>query len=130
MQDRKGDREPPLQGVRVLDFGRYIAGPYCAALLAEFGADVIRIERRSGGEDRYVSPVSEHGDGSLFLQMNRNKRSIALDPKSEGGRVIIRKLVETADVVVANLPASTLEKMGLSYDQLCKVNPSIILTAA
>jgi crotonobetainyl-CoA:carnitine CoA-transferase CaiB-like acyl-CoA transferase len=119
----------PLSGVRVLDFGRYIAGPYCAALLAEFGADVIRIEKRSGSEDRHVTPVCEQGDGALFLQMNRNKRSIALDPSSKGGRMIVRKLVESADVVVANLPTSTLTRMGLSYPQLCELKPDIILTS-
>ena len=61
-----------LQDIRVLDFGRYIAGPYCAALLAEYGAQVIRIEKREGSEDRYVAPVGEGGEGSLFLQLNRN----------------------------------------------------------
>src|SRR5690606_24649848 len=75
----------PLAGVQVLDFGRYIAGPYCAALLAEFGAGVIRIDKRGGSEDRFVGPVSEAGEGALFLQMNRNKRSLALDPTSAEG---------------------------------------------
>lgn len=130
MQDEVVERELPLKGVRVLDFGRYIAGPYCAALLADFGADVIRIEKRAGSEDRHVSPVSKQGDGSLFLLMNRNKRSIAFDPKSEGGRAITKRLVQSSDVVVANLPAATLKRMGLSYEQLCEINSSIILTTA
>ncbi|WP_417459024.1 CaiB/BaiF CoA transferase family protein [Kordiimonas sp.] len=128
MQDIHGGRQLPLAGVRVLDFGRYIAGPYCAALFADFGAEVIRVEKRSGSEDRHVTPVSEKGAGALFLQMNRNKRSIAIDPKSKGGRDIVRKLVATADIVVANLPGPTLKKMGLSYEQLCEVNAGIILT--
>ncbi|MBE0595264.1 MAG: CoA transferase, partial [Gemmatimonadales bacterium] len=98
----------PLAGIQVLDFGRYIAGPYCAALLAELGADVIRIDKRGGSEDRFVGPVSETGEGALFLQMNRNKRSLTLDPTSPEGREIVRRLVERADVVVANLPAATL----------------------
>jgi len=67
-----------LEGVRVLDFGRYIAGPYCATLLAEFGAEVIRVEKRDGSEDRFVAPVGEGGEGALFLQINRNKKCIAL----------------------------------------------------
>src|SRR3954453_7790510 len=69
-----------LEGIRVLDFGRYIAGPYCAALLAEHGAEVIRIEKREGSEDRFQAPVTATGDGALFLQINRNKRGMTLDP--------------------------------------------------
>src|SRR5437868_9070528 len=68
-----------LEGVKVLDFGRYIAGPYCAALLADFGADVIRIDRIGGSEDRFILPVTVNGEGAQFLQCNRNKRSISLD---------------------------------------------------
>ena len=108
---------PLLQGIRVLDFGRYIAGPYCAAMLAEYGADVIRIEKRDGSEDRFTAPLAE-GAGSLFLQMNRNKRSMTLDPASPGGREVVAKMVRTADVVIANLPAATLKQMGLDYDTL------------
>jgi crotonobetainyl-CoA:carnitine CoA-transferase CaiB-like acyl-CoA transferase len=70
-----------LAGIRVLDFGRYIAGPYCAALLADLGADVIRAERRGGGEDRWVAPVGQDGVGAMFLVMNRNKRAMTLDPR-------------------------------------------------
>ena len=69
-----------LEGIRVLDFGRYIAGPYCATLLGEYGADVIRIEKRTGGEDRFIAPVTPTGEGGMFLQINRNKRSLTLDP--------------------------------------------------
>ncbi len=118
-----------LEGVRVLDFGRYIAGPFCAALLADFGADVIRIEKRDGSEDRFVMPVSSTGDGSMFMQMNRNKRSMTLDPMSEQGREIVRRLVARADVVVANLPAPTLAAMALDYASLSAVKPEIILTS-
>ena len=119
--------EPLLEGLRVLDFGRYIAGPYCAALLADLGADVIRIERTGGGEDRGVLPVAENGDGALFLQMARNKRSLALEPTSPEGREIVKKLVATADVVVANLPPRALKAMGLDDDALRAVKPDIIL---
>lgn len=118
-----------LDGVRVIDFGRYIAGPFCAALLADFGADVIRVEKREGSEDRFLAPVSTTGDGSLFLQMNRNKRSMTLDPMSAGGREIVRRLVAGADVVIANLPQPTLEAMGLDYSTLCAIRPDIILTS-
>jgi crotonobetainyl-CoA:carnitine CoA-transferase CaiB-like acyl-CoA transferase len=122
-----------LDGIRVLDFGRYIAGPYCAALLGDLGADVIRIEKRSGGEDRYLMPVipGEKGtqrEGALFLQMNRNKRGMTLDPMTPEGRKLAHRLVETADVVVANLPEGTLRDMGLDYATLSAVNPRIVVT--
>ena len=117
-----------LSGVRVLDFGRYIAGPYCAAMLAEFGADVIRIEKRAGGEDRFQAPVTDAGEGGLFMQMNRNKRGMTLDPMKPGGQDVVRRLVETADVVVANLPPQTLAAMGLDYESLKAIKPDIILT--
>ncbi len=119
-----------LRGIRVLDFGRYIAGPYCAALLAEQGAEVIRIEKREGSEDRFVTPVGADGVGALFLQINRNKRSLTLDPMTPEGQEIVRRLVRTADVVVANLPPPTLRTMGLDYDSLAAVKPDIILTTS
>jgi crotonobetainyl-CoA:carnitine CoA-transferase CaiB-like acyl-CoA transferase len=117
-----------LAGVRVLDFGRYIAGPYCAALLAEFGADVIRIEKRSGGEDRFQAPLTDAQDGGLFMQMNRNKRGMTLDPLKPAGQEVVRRLVASADVVVANLPPQTLAAMKLDHDSLKAVKPDIILT--
>jgi crotonobetainyl-CoA:carnitine CoA-transferase CaiB-like acyl-CoA transferase len=119
-----------LRGIRVLDFGRYIAGPYCATLLAEQGAEVIRIEKREGSEDRFVTPVGADGVGALFLQINRNKRSLTLDPMTPEGQEIVRRLVRTADVVVANLPPPTLRTMGLDYDSLAAVKPDIILTTS
>jgi len=117
-----------LAGIRVLDFGRYIAGPYCAALLADFGADVIRIERLGGGEDRWVAPVGEDDVGAMFLVMNRNKRAMTLDPASPEGREVVRKLVATADVVVANLPPEVLSGLALDLESLRRVKPDIILT--
>jgi crotonobetainyl-CoA:carnitine CoA-transferase CaiB-like acyl-CoA transferase len=117
-----------LAGVRVLDFGRYIAGPYCAALLADLGADVIRIERRGGGEDRWVAPVGDDDVGAMFLVMNRNKRAMTLDPSSADGREVVRKLVATADVVVANLPPEVLRGLALDLESLRRVKPDIILT--
>ncbi len=116
-----------LQDIRVLDFGRYIAGPYCACLLGDMGADVIRIEKSGGSEDRWVVPIAEGGEGSLFMQVNRNKRSVTLNPRSDEGREIVRKLVATSDVVVANLPPQTLESMGLDYPTLCESKPDVIL---
>jgi crotonobetainyl-CoA:carnitine CoA-transferase CaiB-like acyl-CoA transferase len=118
-----------LTGVRVLDFGRYIAGPYCAAMLAEQGAEVIRIEKRGeGSEDRVQAPIAKGGEGALFMQMNRNKLGMTLDPMKPEGQEIVRKLVKTADVVVANLPPLGLRTMKLDYESLQAVKPDIILT--
>lgn len=117
----------PLAGIRVVDFGRFIAGPYCAMLLADMGADVIRVDRRRGSEDRYVAPVAESGDGALFLTLNRNKRSLSLDAGKPQAAEIIHRLVSRADVIVANLPVDVLKKMGLDYDTLRAIKPDIIL---
>jgi crotonobetainyl-CoA:carnitine CoA-transferase CaiB-like acyl-CoA transferase len=117
-----------LAGMRVLDFGRYIAGPYCAALLGDLGADVIRIERRGGGEDRWVAPVGGDGVGAMYLAMNRNKRGMTLDPGSPAGRGVVRRLVATADVVVANLPPDVLRSLALDLNSLRSVRPDIVLT--
>ena len=118
-----------LEGVKVLDFGRYIAGPFCGALLADYGADVIRIERVNGSEDRYVTPVTEDGQGAMFLQLNRNKLGLTLNPTKDKGKEIIKKLVERSDIVIANLPEQTLKSMSLDYERLKVINPGIILTS-
>src|SRR5207249_5359169 len=119
-----------LDGIRILDFGRYIAGPFCAALLGDLGAEVIRIERIGGGEDRSFIPVGAgpEGGGAMFLAMNRNKLGMTLDPAAPKGREIVRKLVATADVLVANLPPQVLRTLALDLDSLRLVKPDIILT--
>ena len=117
-----------LDGIRVLDFGRYIAGPYCATILAQLGAEVIRIEKLDGSEDRFTTPVMESGDGGMLLQMGHDKKGLTLNPMKPEGREIVQKLVKTADVVVANLPEETLVAMGLDYDSLKALKEDIILT--
>ena len=117
-----------LEGIRVLDFGRYIAGPYCAQLLSQFGADVIRIEKLAGSEDRYTSPVTEDGTGAMFLQMNCNKRAMTLNPAKTKGREVVSRLVKNADVVLANLPQPALRQMGIDYESLTAIKEDIILT--
>jgi crotonobetainyl-CoA:carnitine CoA-transferase CaiB-like acyl-CoA transferase len=117
-----------LKGIRVLDFGRYIAGPFCGTLLADMGAEVIRIEKIDGSEDRFLTPISETGEGGTFMQLARNKLGMTLNPMKPEGREIVKKLVSTADVVIANLPPDTLKNMGLDYDSLKAVKPDIILT--
>jgi crotonobetainyl-CoA:carnitine CoA-transferase CaiB-like acyl-CoA transferase len=117
----------PLAGIRVIDFGRFIAGPYCAMLLADMGADVIRVDRRQGSEDRYIAAITESGEGGGFLSLNRNKRNLTLDTSKPESAEIIRRLVKGADVVVANLPNNVLRGMRLDYDSLKATKPDIIL---
>jgi crotonobetainyl-CoA:carnitine CoA-transferase CaiB-like acyl-CoA transferase len=115
----------------VIDFGRFIAGPYCGMLLADMGADVVRVDRRQGSEDRYTGPVTSPkkgaGEGGGFLSLNRNKRSITLDTSKQQSREIIQRLAKSADVVVANLPVAVMKKMGIDYDSLKAIKPDIIL---
>jgi crotonobetainyl-CoA:carnitine CoA-transferase CaiB-like acyl-CoA transferase len=119
-----------LDGIRVLDFGRFIAGPWCGAILADLGADVIRVERVEGGEDRWVTPITDDGVGPMYLQVNRGKRCLTLNPTTAAGREVVARLVATADVVIANLPPETLRSMGLDHDTLRAVKPDVILVTA
>jgi crotonobetainyl-CoA:carnitine CoA-transferase CaiB-like acyl-CoA transferase len=115
-----------LNGIRVLDFGRYIAGPLCATVLGDFGADVIRVERVGGSEDRVIIPVTPEGEGSVFLQLARNKRSLTLDTRRPEAAEILKQLIEGADVIVANVPSAALTAMGIDYDQARAIKPDII----
>ena len=119
--------EPVLSGIRVLDFGRYVAGPYCATLLGYLGAEVIRIEKRTGSEDRYIAPLTPNGDGAVFLQTSCNKKSMTLEPGTAEGREVTARLVRTADVIVANLPPASLRALGLDYDTVSALKPDVIL---
>ncbi|MFG1250468.1 CaiB/BaiF CoA transferase family protein [Xanthobacter flavus] len=125
----EGARAPQgLRGVRVLDLGRYIAAPFCTALLADQGAEVIRIEPTSGAPDREVMPVGVAGRGALYLQVNRNKKSLALDIDQPAGRAAFERLVATCDAVVVNLPPAALKRAGLDYESLRAIRPDIVLT--
>jgi crotonobetainyl-CoA:carnitine CoA-transferase CaiB-like acyl-CoA transferase len=117
-----------LDGTRVIDFGRYIAGPYCGALLGDLGAEVIRVERVEGGEDRWITPVTSDGVGAMYLQCNRGKRGLTLNLAQPEGREVAARLIRSADVVIANLPAETLRAMGLDYETVRALKPDIILT--
>lgn len=117
-----------LAGIRVVDMGRFIAGPYCAALLADLGADVIRVEPPGGGEDRQVAPVADTGEGGMFLQCGRNKRALCLDLRTPGGRDALARLIATADVLVANAPEASLRELGIDYATLSARHPALIVT--
>ena len=118
----------PLHGVRVLDFTQVMMGPCCTQMLGDYGADVIKVER-SGMGDLSRWSVGEDPDGGnnpVFASLNRNKRSLALDLRSEADRDVVRRLVETADVVVNNFRPGVMERMGFGYEALRDINPRII----
>ncbi|MCP9274453.1 CaiB/BaiF CoA transferase family protein [Mycolicibacterium arenosum] len=119
-----------LDGIRVLDYGRFIAAPWCSALLADMGADVLRVEKREGGEDRWVQSVTEGGEGGTFLQCNRNKRSLTLNSVTPEGAEITRRLVQRSDVVIANMPLAGMQASGLDYPTLRDIKTDIILASA
>jgi crotonobetainyl-CoA:carnitine CoA-transferase CaiB-like acyl-CoA transferase len=117
-----------LDGIRVLDLGRFIAGPMCGSLLGDLGAEVIRIERVGGGEDRATLPLSSDADaGAGYLAFNRNKKSLTLDPASPRGREVMQRLIATADIVVINMPLDAIRKLDLDYEALKAIKPDIIL---
>lgn len=115
-----------LEGIRVLDFSRYVAGPLCATVLGDFGADVIRVERIGGSEDRNLVPVLPDGEGAIFLQYGRNKRSITLDTRKDEAAAILDRLIASADVIVANVPRPALVAMGIDYERARDIRADII----
>lgn len=118
----------PLAGIRVLDLSRFIAGPYCAMLLGDMGADVVKVEPPGRGENsRGIAPFLE-GESLYTMVFNRNKRSIALDLRSDAGKETLRELLAHADVLIENYVPGTLEKMGFGWDALQAINPRLILT--
>jgi crotonobetainyl-CoA:carnitine CoA-transferase CaiB-like acyl-CoA transferase len=131
MNDAKPRTHPgPLAGMRVLELAQIMAGPTCGMMLADMGADVVKVEKLPGGDDaRGYREPRVNGVSAPFLIMNRNKRGIALDLKHPRGRDILLRLVETADVLTENFRRGTLEKFGLGYDVLSKANPGLIYCA-
>jgi len=120
----------PLFGIRVLEVGNYMAAPFCGMQLADLGAEVIKVEHPDGGDQVRLSAPLVDGEGSAFMRLNRNKRSIALDLKTEQGKEVFRKLAGTADVVLENLRPGTMSDLGLSYETLRVINPRLIYVAA
>ncbi len=116
----------PLSDIRVLDFTRGLAGPFCALILADLGADVIKIEEPGGGDEFRKSPPNINGESAMFMSLNRNKRSITLNLKSDKGKEITRKLVKDADVVLENFRPGVMDKLGLGYSSLRELNPKVV----
>ncbi|MFK7888813.1 MAG: CaiB/BaiF CoA transferase family protein [Gammaproteobacteria bacterium] len=115
-----------LDGLRVVDFGRYVAAPYCATLLGYLGADVVRVERIGGGEDRFIAPLADDA-GAVFMQTACNKRSVCLRLSDPAGRDVRDRLVQSADVVVTNFPPGAQIKTGMDYAALKNLRDDVIL---
>ena len=119
-----------LDGIRIIDFTRLMAGPYGTLLLADLGADVIKIENPETGDDsRGLKPPALGGESSMYLWANRNKRSLALDLRMPEAQEVIKDLVRNADVVVENFSAGVMKRFGLSYEELARIKPTIIYCA-
>ncbi len=126
MTERKG----PLAGVKVIELAHIMAGPTCGLMLADMGADVIKVEKIPGGDDsRRFLPPDIDGEAASFMMMNRNKRGIAVDLKQEAGKVVLKRLSKTADVLIENYRADTMDKLGVGYDALAEENPGLIYCA-
>ena len=117
----------PLEGLKVIDLSHIMAGPACSMLLADMGADVIKVEKIPGGDDaRRMVPPTVADESAAFLIMNRNKRGIALNLKTEAGRAVLSRLLKDSDVLIENYRLGTMEKMGFGYDVLHALNPKLI----
>ena len=118
---------PPLAGLRVLDFTRVLAGPYLTMVLADLGAEVIKIENPDGGDDtRSYQPPGQGGESAYFLAINRNKKSLALNMAGDEGRAICRELAAQSDILVQNFRPDVMERHGLHYEALAAINPRLI----
>ena len=115
-----------LDGIRVIDLSRVIAGPWCGALLADLGADVIKVEDTGPGDESRTWPPHKDGEAAAYLLFNRNKRGIALDLKRPEAVEVVKRLVKDADVVIENFRTGTMESFGLGYDVLAQINPRLI----
>lgn len=117
----------PLEGTVVLDATQVMAGPFCTLLLADMGADIIKVEKPRGGDDsRSMGPPFIRGESAAFLAVNRNKRSVVLNLKSEEGREVFRRLARRSDILVENFRPGTMEGLDLHYEAIQKINPTII----
>ncbi len=116
-----------LEGVKVLDLTQIMAGPYCTMMLADMGADVVKIEKPNGGDDtRRMGPPFIEGESAAFLGINRNKRSVVVDLRSDRGREIVHDMARASDILVQNFRPGSLERMGLGYEQVRELNPAIV----
>src|ERR687891_2212200 len=115
-----------LDGVRVLDLSRVLAGPFCGMLLSDLGADVVKIEDTGSGDESRTWPPHKDGESAAFLVINRNKRDMTLDLKQPEGVEILKRMVARADVLIENFRTGTMVSFGLGYDTLAAINPRLI----
>jgi crotonobetainyl-CoA:carnitine CoA-transferase CaiB-like acyl-CoA transferase len=120
------DESASLSGVRVLDLSRVLSGPFATMTLADLGADVIKVESPSGDDTRAWGPPHQGDQSAYFLSVNRNKRSVTLDLKSNEGRAVARALADQADVIVENFRPGTAARLGLGYDEVFRTNPGVV----
>lgn len=118
--------EQPLEGIKVLDLGRALAGPLCSLMLGDLGADVIKIEPPGLGDDSRAWPPFKNGESTYFASANRNKRSIVLDLGKPEGQDVFRKMVATADVVLENYRHGVMDRWGIGYEALSEINPALV----
>ena len=124
------EKTGPLSGVKVLEMCHVMAGPTCGRMLADMGADVIKLERAPDGDDtRRMVPPDVDGEPAAFMMMNCNKRGIAVDLKNQRGRELFEKIIKKTDILTENYRADTMAKLGLGYDDLKIINPSLIYCA-
>ncbi|RVU38103.1 CoA transferase [Hwanghaeella grinnelliae] len=119
----------PLEGCRVLELTHIMAGPTCGMMLADMGADVIKVEKPTGDDTRRLTPPTINGESAAFLMMNRNKRGLALDLKQDSARDALKTLLKDADVVIENFRGGTMERLGLGYETLKEENPGLIFVS-
>ena len=123
-------KEAPLKGIKIIDASSILMVPYCTRLLADMGAEIIKVETLYGDNTRYIGPSVNKGMAAVFLNINRNKKSISVDLKSADGRLIIYKLIKKSDVFVSNIRKASLEKLKLTHTDFIKINPKIITANA
>ncbi|OMC22794.1 MULTISPECIES: CaiB/BaiF CoA-transferase family protein [unclassified Mycobacterium] len=118
----------PLAGVRVVDLTAMVMGPYCTQIMADMGADVIKVEPPQGDDTRYISVGPVRGMGGVFVNVNRGKRGVTLDLQSDSGKIALRALIEQADVFIHSMRSKAVARLGFSYDEVAAINPAIVYT--
>jgi crotonobetainyl-CoA:carnitine CoA-transferase CaiB-like acyl-CoA transferase len=125
---RPGTGTGPLSGVRVVDLTAMVMGPYCTQIMADMGADVIKVEPPQGDTTRYISVGPAPAMSGVFVNVNRGKRSVVLDLRTDAGKTALRALIETADIFIHSMRAKAISKLGFGYDEVAAINPAIVYT--
>ena len=123
-------KEGPLSGIKIIDVSSILMVPYCTRILADLGAEVIKVETLEGDNTRYIGPSVNKGMGAVFLNLNRNKKSISIDLKKDEGKKIIFKLIADSDIFVSNIRKPALKRLGFTHKNFLKYNKKIITAVA